>query len=1212
MVPSREGRSPDAGPRQSYFREGDMLLLLWILLVLPLVRGQLEVIAREALIQDPPAACTLQEGSTLYLGGGKASLQVLPTFPATKVVFALSNACLQYTKTETKAPFSLYGDSGYDPIVYHTELGSDLVACSEPYKLVVTADTETLEMSFTVSDEAGCDFGCECNGPAPAPLVVTPTGGHVVLRQAEIANPPAVCYLESGSTVHLGSVGSQGATLEAVPGMTEIAMVKFGLWNPDCPVQWFERTESEPPYALFGNSDYYWAGKDYKLEPCGGPYFLTVTATSKIAGAVDEVISVSFTVDDNPSCAFGCTCNGPAPLPAPVPVAGPVPAPIYTGCGKMLKMYIIQDEDPSKLPLEKGHFHTIYADGAPVEKEVYFHDRQPFQRYNIAVETTTTDVSSIEWSGFYYPVKKQNKFHYQLDEAIQVSFKSDSLTNGQVYLMIPTTDQLIEGEYFLTVTSKDSNGAVCDSIELSFELLGNPQHEAIVESELTLQSMVWKDIHGWQEQLKSNGNSPEDLVLGIDDRPYQNDDDKMKRLALINYFKDLLYVAHEKLGAVFSIDPKAMGKWNGMKLFLDVYTGMKNAGTALGYGGGSWHSGLRSIALHPDGDEYNGLIYVSAMEMAPVDKGAMDAYYIKGEIPGPPIEDESALVEFRYWNGKGDVNSYRLLFRVEVPIYDHTIRQITFGVDNPLTTSVDESKLLYICHGDGSVESDIVGDGQQNNALGKILRMDPLDGKSIWDTSLSWGEYATWMNPFHDTDLKPGVIDLSDPSNPVFGSVPKETWALGFRNPHTMDWSQEGELIVGEACRDTFEEVNIVKEGGNYGWPWREGTWHHLRELDNVGSGKGMFYSAIQLTSDARCPSCNFHYPNIEWGHPGYIGMHYNSVALAGGHIIDNDSEIGSQGAKYFFTDFPFTGLTYFTSLEDLRNAKTQSPQDDPSDIQPADMWHVKCQLVNLASEEVGSVYNMMREAMIHEYDKYQGDNHKDRLNTRFGRDIDGTLYILSKENGLIYKILNSDPNGEFEEMNGLLVGEFESLPVDDMPNWETKTTSGNVNAKFITWTGAFSNTPGALGYYRIPIRIHTPGTYRFLLRGYVDNTDSTSQNDLWLRFPDSESSYGLSSDGSAKAYAIGSGKTPEVTSDIGGNGWFRGTLSHHTPMHWHWNIITGPGMLLTIDFLESKTYHFEIAPRAVNFYMDRFVFYNVDTVSHKSATLLENFETKS
>lgn len=63
--------------------------------------------------------------------------------------------------------------------------------------------------------------------------------------------------------------------------------------------------------------------------------------------------------------------------------------------------------------------------------------------------------------------------------------------------------------------------------------------------------------------------------------------------------------------------------------------------------------------------------------------------------------------------------SYGEAFRVAMPRYDHPIKQIVF-----------KAGYLYIGHGDGSLSSAIAGGGQGNDALGKVLRIDPLQDEN--------------------------------------------------------------------------------------------------------------------------------------------------------------------------------------------------------------------------------------------------------------------------------------------------------------------------------------------------------------------------------------------------------------------------------------------------------------------------------------------------
>src|SRR5690606_6325919 len=51
-----------------------------------------------------------------------------------------------------------------------------------------------------------------------------------------------------------------------------------------------------------------------------------------------------------------------------------------------------------------------------------------------------------------------------------------------------------------------------------------------------------------------------------------------------------------------------------------------------------------------------------------------------------------------------------------------------------------------------------------------------------------------------------------------------KVYALGFRNPFRIAVDQAtGRVYVGDVGWNTWEELNAVVPGGNYGWPWYEG-----------------------------------------------------------------------------------------------------------------------------------------------------------------------------------------------------------------------------------------------------------------------------------------------------------------------------------------------------------------------------------------------------
>jgi glucose/arabinose dehydrogenase len=156
---------------------------------------------------------------------------------------------------------------------------------------------------------------------------------------------------------------------------------------------------------------------------------------------------------------------------------------------------------------------------------------------------------------------------------------------------------------------------------------------------------------------------------------------------------------------------------------------------------------------------------------------------------------QTVIAEYQASSGnpdQADPASERILLTVTQPFANHNGGQLAFGRDG----------FLYIALGDGGSGGDPMGNGQNlQTLLGKILRIDV-------NSASSGRAYAIPSdNPFA-----------------AGGGLP-EIFAYGFRNPWRFSFdSANGTLFVGDVGQASFEEVDIVQKGGNYGWNVMEGS----------------------------------------------------------------------------------------------------------------------------------------------------------------------------------------------------------------------------------------------------------------------------------------------------------------------------------------------------------------------------------------------------
>lgn len=127
---------------------------------------------------------------------------------------------------------------------------------------------------------------------------------------------------------------------------------------------------------------------------------------------------------------------------------------------------------------------------------------------------------------------------------------------------------------------------------------------------------------------------------------------------------------------------------------------------------------------------------------------------------------------------------------IKVDSRSHAGGSLEFGPDGA----------LYISTGDGTsfntTDPRSVGVQDINSLAGKILRVDPITGEGLSD------------NPFFTGDADANA---------------SKVYQLGLRNPFSMSFDAEGQLIITNTGWNRWESLFTGEPGANFGWPFFEG-----------------------------------------------------------------------------------------------------------------------------------------------------------------------------------------------------------------------------------------------------------------------------------------------------------------------------------------------------------------------------------------------------
>lgn len=196
--------------------------------------------------------------------------------------------------------------------------------------------------------------------------------------------------------------------------------------------------------------------------------------------------------------------------------------------------------------------------------------------------------------------------------------------------------------------------------------------------------------------------------------------------------------------------------------FLDIRDRVRDNGN---------EEGLLGLAFHANFSE-NGYFYVDYTASDPR-RTVIARYQVD------PQDESRALRD-----------SEEVILEVEQPYGNHNGGQIAFGPDG----------YLYITLGDGGSRDDPHGHGQDRTTLlGALLRID-VDGGMPYAIPPD--------NPFADNDE----------------GYREEIFAYGLRNAWRFSFDEQADRIwAADVGQNAYEEVDVIENGGNYGWNTMEG-----------------------------------------------------------------------------------------------------------------------------------------------------------------------------------------------------------------------------------------------------------------------------------------------------------------------------------------------------------------------------------------------------
>jgi len=240
-----------------------------------------------------------------------------------------------------------------------------------------------------------------------------------------------------------------------------------------------------------------------------------------------------------------------------------------------------------------------------------------------------------------------------------------------------------------------------------------------------------------------------------------------------------------------------------------------------------------------------------------------------------------------------------------------------------------------------------------------ILRIDPRS-PSVSHGTKGLGDYTVPMANKFAADGDPKTLG--------------EIYAYGFRNAHRLSWDMaDGTMFASDIGMDNVEEINIVRNGENYGWMKREGYWENGRSRG--GNLNELFALPADILSGRQ--KDGFTYPvaiyDHDEGHAVTDGFAYHGT-------------IAALRGKFVFGDIQ-RGRLFAADLAAMKKADDGIPQT----VAPVE------EIQLYVRDGAGT-----RDVRLQELINRTMGAELPRADLHIGRSRDGELFITSRQDGMI------------------------------------------------------------------------------------------------------------------------------------------------------------------------------------------------------------------